>query len=138
MKEKLSNLLILLWYGLMLWSSQVNCVNKYRELKLKKTVVIVGPSGFGKSTIANCIINQNPSLNLTQSYPYATKNGANGCTTGPVWHHNDEYVVIDTVGFGDPSISSQESFYKFQQALASVNNFVDIVIFLMKGFSTFI
>ena len=99
---------------------------------LRKTIVLVGPSGVGKSTVGNCFINRLGWLNTTQEYPFPTNNSANGCTRNSSLACNDDLCVIDTLGFGDPQADSRYSFELFQQALTEVNNRVDLVLFVFK------
>ena len=102
------------------------------EARGKKTLLLVGPTGAGKSTIGNCLLNRKPSLFHIQEYPFATNNGANGCTTSATMSFNHEMVVIDTVGFGDPSINSTAAFEVFQQALELVDNDVHLLLLVMQ------
>ena len=99
-----------------------------------KTIVLVGPSGVGKSTLGNCLINQHASLNATQDYPFQTLDSANGCTRNSslACSNKTDLCVIDTMGFGDPQADSRYSFELFQQALVQVNNSVDLVLFVIK------
>ena len=102
------------------------------SVSCRKTIILVGPSGVGKSTIGNCLLNKDASLNSTQNYPFKTQNGANGCTRNGNVAISDDFLIIDTVGFGDPEMSSRDSFRNFQQALRSVNNQVDLVLYVMQ------
>ena len=104
----------------------------FEEANERKTVILVGPSGVGKSTIGNCIVNKDPSLRKTQSFPFATKNSANGCTVNSTLKVTDEFIVIDTVGFGDPNISSRKAFELFTNALDLVFNNVHMVLFVIQ------
>ena len=98
----------------------------------KKTIVLIGPSGVGKSTLGNCLLNNDPSINLTRNFPFMTNNSANGCTANSVSaSNNNNLLIIDTVGFGDPSISSQDSFLRFKEALDAVNYTIDVVMFVL-------
>ena len=100
--------------------------------ELHKTIVLVGPSGVGKSTLGNCLVNQRPCLNATQDSPFQTRNSANGCTRNSSLACNTDLCVIDTMGFGDPHADSRHSFELFERALAQVNNRVDLVLFVIK------
>ena len=97
-----------------------------------KTYLIVGLSGVGKSTIANCIINKNPDLFYIRSYPFNTSNSASGCTRNFQVSYDNHIKVIDTVGFGDPSINSTAAFEVFQQALELVDNDVHLLLLVMQ------
>ena len=104
-----------------------------RQVKAKRTFILVGPSGVGKSTLGNCLLNRNASHFTTQCHPFEAKDSANGCTKKCTMANNDNIAVIDTVGFGDPHIDSRTSFKLFQNALASVNNRIDGVLFVMSS-----
>ena len=100
----------------------------------KKTVIVVGPSGGGKSTLANCLVNKSPAEDLIRNHPFKTANSALGCTKTTGMVETDELVVIDTMGFGDPTYRSQQAYQLFEDAISNVDYAVDLVLFVMpKG-----
>ena len=44
----------------------------------------------------------------------------------------DDLIVIDTAGFGDPTINSTSTFEVFREALQMCNNKVDLVLFVIQ------
>ena len=100
--------------------------------KHKRRIILVGYTGAGKSTVGNCLYNKLPTLYHVQSHPFETSDSANGCTSNPTVLSNDEFVLIDTVGFGDPHRNQTSVIEAFQHGLAMLNNTVDLVVFVMK------
>ena len=100
--------------------------------KHKRRIILVGNTGAGKSTVANCLYNKLPTLYHVQSHPFETSDSANGCTSNATVLSNGEVVLIDTVGFGDPRFDQTSVIEAFQQGLAMLNNTVDLVIFVIK------
>ena len=100
--------------------------------KHKRRIILVGYTGAGKSTVANCLFNRRGSHYHIQSHPFRTSDSATGCTSNATILSNDELVLIDTVGFGDPRFNQTSVIETFQQGLAMLNNTVDLVVFVMK------
>ena len=97
-----------------------------------KTYLIVGLSGVGKSTIANCIINKNPDLFYIRSYPFNTSNSASGCTRNFQVSYDNHIKVIDTVGFGDPELNQTSVLQSLRIALATENYQIDAILFVIR------
>ena len=104
-----------------------------RKVNAKRTFILVGPSGVGKSTLGNCLFNRNASLNATQCHPFVAKDSVNNCTNKGIMAKNDIIAAINTVGLCDPHIDSRKSLKTFKKALSSVNNHIDGVLFVMSS-----
>ncbi|CAM6019463.1 unnamed protein product [Sphagnum balticum] len=63
----------------------------------KTKILLFGRTGSGKSTIANMLINGN----LDSPLLFETSSGIRGKTISFQREENDEYMVVDTVGFGE-------------------------------------
>ena len=98
----------------------------------RKTIILAGYTGAGKSTLANCLFNQQGSLYHVQTHPFPTSDRANGCTAKATMLSNSKYDIIDTVGFADPRFNQTAVIETFQAGLALVNSTVDLILFVMK------
>jgi predicted GTPase len=96
-----------------------------------KTILVVGLTGSGKSTLCNSIINKSGEESFLTS-PFSTSDGATGCTRDFQVNITPSEAVLDTVGFGDPKFDPQEIFEKFKNALERAGNKVTHVIFVVK------
>ena len=97
----------------------------------KKVFILVGMTGVGKSTLGNCIINQNGNLDQMNA-PFVTSDSVAGCTRNFACEETDEYTVIDTVGFGDPQFEPDFILQNLRCALNKVENKIDCVLFVIK------
>ena len=101
--------------------------------KPKKTYVLVGMTGSGKSTLGNCLFNRDGALDKIERTPFNTSNTADGCTTAFVTASNDAVQLLDTVGFGDACQRDERTASAFDAALASVDSQVDAVLFVVRA-----
>ena len=99
---------------------------------MPKTYILVGLSGSGKSTIGNCIWNKSGSLDLIRDTPFPTSDSSMGCTRKFSSIQNATTMILDTVGFGDPSKDQNTILDEFKKALAHVKNQVNCVMFMVK------
>jgi predicted GTPase len=99
---------------------------------MKKTYLLVGITGSGKSTTGNCIFNRSASYEKISITPFATSDSATGCTRKFMSAVDDRAMILDTVGFGDPQFDSKTIFEEFKKALQLVNNEIDCVCFVVK------
>ncbi len=65
---------------------------------MPKTYLLVGLTGSGKSTAANCIFNQSGDQKLVKDLPFNTSDNSKGCTQVFAHAGNDKIMVLDTVG----------------------------------------
>jgi ribosome biogenesis GTPase A len=98
----------------------------------KKVIVLAGNTGNGKSTTGNCLLNQSADADKILYGPFATDSGASGCTQFFNRQESDNFIVIDTVGFCDPNINLDKCLDNFRKAINSVNNKVDLFIYVFK------
>jgi predicted GTPase len=69
---------------------------------MPKTYLLVGLSGSGKSTTANCIFNQSGDQKLVNDLPFYSSDNSKGTTQVFAHAGNDKFMVLDTVGkFGN-------------------------------------
>ena len=69
---------------------------------------------------------------MTQRYPFGTSNSANGCTLQSAIASNDEFIVVDTVGFGDPAFNATSMLEEFRRGLRMVDYKVDLILFTLE------
>ena len=100
---------------------------------MSKTILLIGLSGHGKSTTGNCLLNKSgDEKNITEE-PFRTSNGASGCTIGFKTAQTDDFIVLDTVGFGDPQFTDQKKILNdLKMAIQSVGNQIDCVLFVVR------
>ena len=100
--------------------------------KQKRHVIVVGFPGAGKSMLANCLFNRRGTLYHVKHYPLPTSFSLYACSVKPTIISNDEFVIVDTVGFGDWHFNQTSVIEEFKQGLALLDNKVDLVLFVMK------
>lgn len=64
---------------------------------MKRTYLLVGLTGAGKSTIGNCILNKSGDLEKINNYPFITSNSASGCTYNFKIENKGDYTVIKSI-----------------------------------------
>ena len=100
--------------------------------KQKRHVIVVGFPGAGKSMLANCLFNRRGTLYHVKHYPLPTSFSLYACSVKPTIISNDEFVIVDTVGFGDWRFNQTSVIEEFKKGLALLDNKVDLVLFVMK------
>ena len=101
------------------------------NLRLRKTIMLVGVTGVGKSTIANCLLNQRGDLDSIEK-GFNTSSNAAACTVNFTIRSNDNFTIIDSIGFGAPDLSASKILQEMRNTLRQVNNRVDLVLFVIK------
>ncbi len=102
------------------------------QYSFAKTYILFGLSGSGKSTAGNALINKSGDQKLL-SIPFNVSDGASGCTFEFKLKEGNNIKVMDTIGFGDPSISAEKALENFREGLKSINNKTHGIIFVVKG-----
>ena len=99
----------------------------------RKTILLVGPRGSGRSTLGNCLVNRDASLSLIRDYPF--KAGVNNPNEKSVVNMaiGDKFTVIDTLAsFDHPRLNLLSFFEALQEELALINNRISLVLFVMQ------
>ena len=99
---------------------------------MSKKILLVGIAGHGKSTLGNCLVNQSEDMNGITSGPFNTSDGASGCTQVFQEAKNKDFIVLDTVGFGDPKFKGKFILNELKKALKNVNHTIDCVVYVFK------
>lgn len=101
----------------------------------RKSILLVGITGGGKSTTGNCLANRSGENHLMKNIPFKTSDGAKGCTDEYKVIIESDFIIVDTIGFGDPQYNHEaETLNNLRNALKEVNNKIDCVLFVVpKG-----
>ena len=102
------------------------------SFRAKKTYLLVGMTGSGKSTLGNCLHNKKGDLNMIRDMPFFTSDSPAGCTKVSSLAVGAEAIIIDTVGFGDAELEERHIVRDFKEALKNVSNKIDAVLFVVK------
>ncbi len=98
----------------------------------KITVLLVGTAGKGKSTTANCLINQSTDEDKIRYGPFKTSDTAKSCTQNAELVESSSFRIIDTVGFGDPTKTSEECLQNMTNAIDKENSKIDLIIYVCQ------
>ena len=93
---------------------------------------MIGLTGSGKSTLGNCLLNKSGDLDKIKEKPFLTSNDSVGCTKLFQLERNEEIIVIDTIGFGDPQFKQEFVLENLRAALKEVDNKIDCVLFTVN------
>lgn len=102
---------------------KISGFNEFKEKIQKGTVLFVGQSGTGKSTLINLIM-ENP-IQKTGSISTVTKKGRHTTTTSTLFYKNSELFFIDTPGIKEWGLNHlskkeiYESYPEFKSLLGS-------------------
>ena len=99
----------------------------------KITILLVGNAGKGKSTTGNCLINQSSDEDKIRYGPFKTSDSANSCTQNAELVESSSFRIIDTVGFGDPTKTSEECLQNMTNAIDKVNRKIDLIIYVCQN-----
>ena len=95
--------------------------------------VLVGLTGSGKSTTANCILNKSGQIENI-SKPFITYDGWEVCSQNFNIQHNEDksLIILDTVGFGDPQFDPKFVLDNLRAGLARLDNQINCILFVDK------
>merc|ERR1719209_2107746 len=103
-------------------------------------MIIVGPTGAGKSSLANAFLGCDPRAS-DGTCLFGVCNGMDSCTKettygygpwlGNMTHHN--FTVVDTPGFGDSDGEDEQLIDEMMEVLANTINNADTIVLLLNG-----
>ena len=100
----------------------------------KKTIVVFGISGVGKSTISNCLFNQRGDMASIVDGPFPV---SEDCGSGNLefWlRSNAHFTIIDSIGFGSMEFNAAYILDQMRSVFARVNFEIDCVMYVIgKG-----
>ena len=101
----------------------------------KKTIVLFGIAGVGKSTIGNCLLSGSGDAESIQGSSSGngfdvSEDAASG-TLEFQTRSNERYTLIDSIGFGSTEFNASYILDEMRSVLAAVDNKVDHVLFVI-------
>jgi len=94
-------------------------------------ILLIGPSNVGKSTIPNCLINNNVLIDKLIT-PAQTGMSTLGTTDRFVTYYTDKFVLTDSIGLDDPKFDIDDVFAKFRQLVRSAILGFNVIVFVLK------
>jgi len=103
-------------------------------------IVIIGPTGSGKSSLANVLLGESP-LCKDCTFPVCSQ-GLHSCTkettmaTKPWLGENEMFTVVDTPGFGDSDNDDSDLVDEMMAVLNKEVGSANLILLLIKGTET--
>ena len=117
----------------LLLPSGVNC----QDTNLTEPhIVIIGPTGAGKSSLANVLIGVHPDC---KNCTFDVCDGADSCTkettyaVAPYIGEGDDFTIVDTPGFGDSDNEDSELIDEMVNVLEHVVKTANTLLLLFNG-----
>ena len=98
----------------------------------RRTIMLFGIAGVGKSTISNCILNRKGDMESIQDGGFQVSEDAGSGTLKFELKSNDQFTIIDSIGFGSPDFNASYILAQMRGVLNKVNNRIDLVLFVIK------
>ena len=102
------------------------------ECRRPKTIALFGIAGVGKSTVSNCLLNQDGAMERIVDGPFPV---CEDCGSGNVefqMRANEQFNIIDSIGFGSPDFDASYILAQMRGVLNKVNNELDCVVYVIK------
>ncbi|CAG8579574.1 5241_t:CDS:2 [Cetraspora pellucida] len=99
----------------------------------EKTILLIGRSGRGKSTLANVILNKNENFEEIFKESSSSISETKKIQFEEFKENDVNYLVIDTPGIGDTKMSDNEVLDIIGEAVYLVRNGLDQVLFVVGG-----
>ena len=106
---------------------------KLLRVEALKTVLVLGSTGTGKSTILNMLFNDEHMPDSCKN-PLKTGNAAGSATkqTTTLFDHRKQHLYLDTVGLGDPELFNEEIVYDLRELVGRAKLGFHAVIVVAK------
>ena len=119
------------WLMRLMISLVVVCAFRFVTAE-KKTLVLFGITGCGKSTIANCLLKQSADITSIEHGGFNVTDSASSGTHKFEMLSNERFNIIDTIGFGSMEFNASFILGEMRSVLAAVDNKVDHILFVIE------
>ena len=104
------------------------------SVKKKKTIVLFGIAGVGKSTISNCLLNQRGDMASIVDGPFPVCEDCGSGNLAFQVRSNAHFTIIDSIGFGSMEFNAAYILDQMRSVFARVNFEIDCVMYVIgKG-----
>lgn len=103
------------------------------QAKIDRSVLIIGPTGVGKSTIVNMLYNSS-SIPECVLAPAKTADSASSCTKKNAVYYNIsiKWALFDTIGVGDAEMSTDEIISSMRSLIKDAADGLNAIVVVMK------